>query len=169
MDISPATLETLLSVDNTLWRKEVTEVHKFIDSFGAAAPQSVRDHVSSLEGRLDIGHNTPATTNKKLLQWVAKWAAVFQPDDIWWVDGTEEEYNTLCGLLVKNGTFTKLNDKLRPNSYLARSTTDDVARVEERTYICTPTKEEAGPTNNWVAPDEMKKTITGMGSLDEPF
>lgn len=65
-------------------------------------------------------------------------------------------------MLVKAGTFIKLNEKLRPNSYLARSTTDDVARVEERTYICTETKEMAGPTNNWVAPDEMKKTITGM-------
>lgn len=90
MDISAATMEKLLSVDVTHWRREILDVHKFIEGFGAAAPKFILDHVSTIEQRLDIGHNTPATTNKKLLQWVAHWASVFEPESIFWVDGTEQ-------------------------------------------------------------------------------
>jgi len=160
MDIAPATVEKLLAVEH--WTDEVKELHKYLEGFGSATPSFIMDHVTTMEHRFAVGHNTPATTNKYLLQWVAEYAALFEPDSIFWVDGSEEEYNLLCGELVKAGTFTRLNDKLRPNSYLARSTVDDVARVEERTYICAPTKEEVGPTNNWMAPEDMKKILTGL-------
>ncbi len=99
--------------------------------------------------------NAP-TTNQKLLSWVSEWVEIFQPDDIYWCDGTEEEYDRLASTLVATGTFQKLNEAKRPNSYLALSDPADVARVEERTFICTPTSDEVGPTNNWRDPAEMK-------------
>ncbi len=96
------------------------------------------------------------TINQKLLSWVSDWAEVLQPDDIYWCDGSDEEYDRLAAQLVETGTFQRLNDELRPNSYLALSDPADVARVEERTFICTDTPEEVGPTNNWRDPAEMK-------------
>ncbi|MDA3040144.1 MAG: phosphoenolpyruvate carboxykinase (GTP) [Actinomycetota bacterium] len=99
--------------------------------------------------------NAP-TTNQRLLSWVSEWSEVFQPKDIYWCDGSEDEYNRLAEELVATGTFKKLNEAKRPNSYLALSDPADVARVEERTFICTPTPEEVGPTNHWREPAEMK-------------
>jgi GTP-dependent phosphoenolpyruvate carboxykinase len=90
MDISPSTVETLLSVDENLWRKEIFNVHEYFKSFGVHTPNFIWDHVTSMEHRLDIGHNTPATTNTKLLQWVNHWKSVFDPAAVHWVDGTEE-------------------------------------------------------------------------------
>ncbi|MDP3073110.1 MAG: phosphoenolpyruvate carboxykinase (GTP) [Opitutaceae bacterium] len=106
----------------------------------------------------------PLASNKHLLRWVEKMAALCQPAAIHWIDGSQQEYNALCAQLVAGGTFIKLNAKKWPGCFLARSDPTDVARVEDRTYICSLSKEAAGPTNNWVNPFEMRKTLKGLFS-----
>ena len=96
------------------------------------------------------------TPNQRLKDWVSEWAAVLQPADIYWCDGSADEYERLCQELVDSGTFTKLDEAKRPNSYWAHSDPGDVARVEDRTYICSATEDEAGPNNNWRDPAEMR-------------
>ena len=102
------------------------------------------------------------TSNARLLEWVDKWVAILQPDAIYWCDGSQEEYDTLCGELVAAGTFTKLDDEKRPNSYWAHSDPGDVARVEDRTFICSERAIDAGPNNNWRPPAEMRSELTGL-------
>ncbi|MCX6954529.1 MAG: phosphoenolpyruvate carboxykinase (GTP) [Verrucomicrobia bacterium] len=106
--------------------------------------------------------STPLSSNKNLLRWVEKMVQLCQPDAIHWVDGSQEEYDALCAQMVAGGTFIKLNEQKWPGCYLARSDASDVARVEDRTYICALSKEAAGPTNNWVNPFEMRKTLKGL-------
>jgi phosphoenolpyruvate carboxykinase (GTP) len=110
---------------------------------------------------MSIASNTPPTSNQKIITWVQEMAGLCQPDKIHWCDGSDQENQALCDLMVKSGTLTKLNEKLRPGSYLARSHPSDVARVEDRTFICSKTKDEAGPTNNWADPAEMKQIMLG--------
>ena len=101
----------------------------------------------------------PLSENNHLLRWVEKMAKLTKPASIHWVDGSQQEYDSLCELLIENGTFTKLNQDLWPGCYYSRSDANDVARVEDRTFICSLSKDSAGPTNNWVAPFTMRRKL----------
>src|SRR3990170_648591 len=96
------------------------------------------------------------TQNGELIAWLRDVVELCRPDDVYTCDGSNEEYDYMCALLVKRGTFTRLSDSLRPDCFLARSHPSDVARVEDRTYICTDQEVEAGPTNNWAPARQMK-------------
>jgi phosphoenolpyruvate carboxykinase (GTP) len=102
------------------------------------------------------------TSNAKLNAWVTQWSEILQPRDIYWCDGSQDEYDKLCDELVKSGTFTKLDDAKRPNSFWAHSDPGDVARVEDRTFICSADQIDAGPNNNWREPNEMRAEMRAL-------
>src|SRR4249920_423923 len=102
------------------------------------------------------------TSLPELAKWVREIAELTQPDEVVWCDGSQAEWERLTGLLVEAGTFTRLNPRLRPNSFWCRSDPGDVARVEDRTFICSEREQDAGPTNNWIAPVEMRETFAGV-------
>jgi phosphoenolpyruvate carboxykinase (GTP) len=115
------------------------------------------------ETATEVTQATPArTTNRKVLEWVEEIAELTQPEAIYWCDGSAEEYDELCRQLLEAGTFERLSDAKRPSSYLARSDPNDVARVEDRTFICSEREDDAGPTNNWREPGEMRETLTEL-------
>ena len=102
------------------------------------------------------------TNNAKLLAWVKEVETLCQPDAVRWCDGSEDEYAEMIRLMVEGGTARQLDERKRPNSYLILSDPADVARVEDRTYICSAQEEDAGPNNNWCDPSEMKSTLRGL-------
>ncbi|HEY2165610.1 MAG TPA: phosphoenolpyruvate carboxykinase, partial [Jatrophihabitantaceae bacterium] len=106
------------------------------------------------------GLDTAPTTHPKLLAWVRETAELTQPDRVEWVDGSPEEWRRITDLLVENGTFTRLNPSKKPNSFWCASDPTDVARVEDRTFICSRDPKDAGATNNWMDPDDMKAILT---------
>ncbi len=106
--------------------------------------------------------NLTSTVKNELKTWVSSIVSLCNPDDVYWCDGSKHEYDTMCNRLLKKGTFIKLNEKLRPNSYACFSHPSDVARVEDRTFICSRRKEDAGPTNNWYDPKQMHTKLIGL-------
>src|SRR5580698_9895213 len=106
----------------------------------------------------------PLSSNEHLQKWVEKMAELTEPAAIHWVDGSQEENEQLCAEMVAGGTLIKLNEKLWPGCYYARSDANDVARVEDRTFICSLSRDAAGPTNNWVNPFEMRRKLKGLFS-----
>ena len=106
--------------------------------------------------------NPQEVRNLRLKSWVDEAQKLCKPDSVYWCDGSESENETMCDLLVKAGTFKKLNPQKRPNSYLALSDPSDGARVEDRTFICSVRRQDAGPTNNWIHPKEMKATLNKL-------
>src|SRR5688572_25747534 len=106
--------------------------------------------------------STYQVKHSELKNWVNEIAGLCKPDQIRWCDGSKEEYSEMCSMLVDKGTFIKLNPQKRPNSFACFSDPSDVARVEDRTYICSRKKDDAGPMNNWVEPREMKQTLSKL-------
>jgi len=184
--ITKETVAELLEVNARKWLNELPQIREYQRTFEDHLPEELRHELTELELRLHFATHDAPTTNAELLKWVQECVAMCKPQHVYWCDGSQEEYSLMCDVLVEAGTFIKLNEKKRPNSYLARSDPSDVARVESRTFICTPTPEEAGPLNNWHEPVAMRKVLASlydgcmsgrtcyivpfaMGPLDSPY
>src|ERR1700748_3427580 len=109
-----------------------------------------------------MSSTTRPTRPAELLDWLEHWRAILEPDRVEWCDGSDEEYDRFCQLLVDGGTLQPLNEEQRPHSFIPRSDPADVARVEDRTFICSEREGDAGPTNNWRAPDEMREELGAL-------
>src|SRR6185437_2000615 len=133
------------------------EVH---DAFRVRATPVIHCAERTMETTANLGGCL--TNNAKLISWVEQMASLCTPDQVFWCNGSREEYQMLCDQMVQSGKLIKLNESKRPDSYLARSHPSDVARVEDRTFICARAREEAGPTNNWAEPAQMKKKMLGL-------
>jgi phosphoenolpyruvate carboxykinase (GTP) len=114
---------------------------------------------SSVIATEQVSSTAPLTTNRHLIRWVEKMAELCRPDSIHWVDGSQAEYDAICNRLVAAGTFVRLNEKKWPGCFYARSVPSDVARVEDRTFICSLSRDGAGPTNNWEDPFVMRRRL----------
>src|SRR5215475_3347930 len=129
-----------------------------------ASPTRVKSVENSVSATIIRNPAIPLSKNDHLLRWVDKMAELTRPARIHWVDGSEQERDQLYAEMVTSGTLTKLNDKLWPGCYYARSDATDVARVEDRTFICSYSKDAAGPTNNWENPYDMRRRLKGLFS-----
>eukprot|EP00667_Euglena_gracilis_P013938 EG_transcript_14414 len=161
VDVNPQDMHSLLSVDADGWLAEIPAIAKYYEQFGKRLPKELTINLQRLEDRLKATSNVPIHSSA-LVKWVAEVKELCTPTSVYWVSGTEEEDKEMCALLVKSGTFTRLNEKKRPNSFLCRSDVRDVARVESCTFICCKDKADAGPTNNWADPTEMKQKMHSL-------
>lgn len=158
MELDKSQLHELLSFHADEWENEIKRTREWFSSVNTL-PEFLLHQLNHQELAVLSHSSHLPTMNTKLINWVSEIEALTTPTKIVWCDGSKREYDELCNLLVEAGIFTRLNPKLRPNSFLARSSQDDVARVEERTFICSKNKDDAGPTNYWADPDEMKATL----------
>ncbi|XP_049851204.1 uncharacterized protein LOC126325537 isoform X2 [Schistocerca gregaria] len=162
IDMAAETLNQLFHIDVEMWKKECAQLREFYKKFGSHMPEIIYQELKGLENRLSVTDSVCTSTNRHLLAWVEEIQRLCNPSRVHWCTGTEAEYQELCASMVASGTLIKLNERIRPNCYLARSDPRDVARVESKTFICSAKEEDAGPTNNWLAPDVMKKRLNGL-------
>src|SRR5215475_1614026 len=135
---------------------------KWLSEFAGVNEDPRRSSAMTATSTSPIGLDNAPTNHSKLLAWVREVAELTTPDRVVWTDGSDEEWRLLTDQLVEAGTLVRLNDEIKPNSFWARTDPSDVARVEERTFICSVDPQDAGPTNNWMHPVEMKAAMTEL-------